>query len=333
MRHLLPIANEPLVFHVLRRLKEAGISRVAVVLDPREAEETECALARRSEWGIDVTVLSIDSGTRLSGALSAARSFVGGRPFLVAPCDGVSFTPVRDLVAGFSRSGVDVAMALTAAPGGATEPSSGLVEGRIKRLLGRAPAPGARLSGLYLCRPRVLEVAAQAAAEAGAEGVGALGVLERLAARGGRIDAVPLARWWRYTGTVESLLAGNRQMLDLLEPDIGAAAIADSQIDGRVVLDPTARLDSTVVRGPAVIGAGATLSHAYVGPYTSIGDGVDIEAAEVENSVILPGASIRHVGDRLEASVVGRRARVFRDFALPRALRLKVGDDDEVALR
>jgi len=35
---------------------------------------------------------------------------------------------------------------------------------------------------------------------------------------------------------------------------------------------------------------------------------------------------------RIVASVVGRDARVFRDFSLPRAMRLRVGDGTEVAL-
>jgi hypothetical protein len=39
-----------------------------------------------------------------------------------------------------------------------------------------------------------------------------------------------------------------------------------------------------------------------------------------------------HVGGRPVASVLGRQARVFRDFSLPRALRLRVGDGTEVAL-
>jgi hypothetical protein len=59
---------------------------------------------------------------------------------------------------------------------------------------------------------------------------------------------------------------------------------------------------------------------------------VVIENAEVEHSIILPGASIRHLGGRLEASVVGPQARIFRDFRLPRAFRLNVGEGAEVAL-
>ena len=76
----------------------------------------------------------------------------------------------------------------------------------------------------------------------------------------------------------------------------------------------------------------AEISDAYIGPYSSIGAKVVIENAEVEHSIILPGASIKHLGGRLEASVVGPGARIFRDFRLPRALRLNVGEGAEIAL-
>jgi glucose-1-phosphate thymidylyltransferase len=59
---------------------------------------------------------------------------------------------------------------------------------------------------------------------------------------------------------------------------------------------------------------------------------VDIEGAEIEHSVVLSGASISHLGGRLEASVIGPKSRVFRDFRLPRALRLTVGEGAEVSL-
>jgi glucose-1-phosphate thymidylyltransferase len=98
------------------------------------------------------------------------------------------------------------------------------------------------------------------------------------------------------------------------------------------VIDPSARLRATTVRGPAIIGPGVEISDAYIGPYSSIGRDVVIENAEVEHSIILPGASIKHLGGRLEASVVGPGARIFRDFRLPRALRLNVGEGAEVAI-
>ena len=72
--------------------------------------------------------------------------------------------------------------------------------------------------------------------------------------------------------------------------------------------------------------------HSYVGPYTSIGRDVLIEGAELEHSIVFPGARIQHLSSRLEASIVGAGARVFREFRLPRALRVTVGDGAEVSL-
>ena len=89
---------------------------------------------------------------------------------------------------------------------------------------------------------------------------------------------------------------------------------------------------SSIIVGPTVIGAGATITDAYIGPYTSVGAGARIEGTEVERSIIGSDASILHVGGRIISSVVGRNARVFRDFSLPRAFRLDIGDGTEVAL-
>jgi glucose-1-phosphate thymidylyltransferase len=81
-----------------------------------------------------------------------------------------------------------------------------------------------------------------------------------------------------------------------------------------------------------VIGPHAQIADAYIGPYTSIGEGARVEGAEIERSIVASRASIMHVGGRPVASVLGRQARVFRDFSLHRALRLRVGDGTEVAL-
>ncbi len=89
---------------------------------------------------------------------------------------------------------------------------------------------------------------------------------------------------------------------------------------------------SSVIVGPVIIGAEAVISDSYIGPHTSIAERVRIEGAEVERSIVHADASVMHVGGRLVASVVGSRARIFRDFSVPRALRLHVGDGDEVAL-
>jgi glucose-1-phosphate thymidylyltransferase len=157
-------------------------------------------------------------------------------------------------------------------------------------------------------------------------------LVERVRQRGGRVRTCGVTDWWRWRRGSEALLEGNRFALEGRRADYDSSQVVDSTVQGAVVVHPEASIRSSVVRGPAIVGAGARLRDAYVGPYTSIGDDVTIEGAEIENSVVLPGASIRHLGGRLEGSVIGPGSKVFRDFRLPRALRLTVGEGAEVCL-
>jgi glucose-1-phosphate thymidylyltransferase len=134
-------------------------------------------------------------------------------------------------------------------------------------------------------------------------------------------------------GDMGSLLDGNRRMLEGLEPAADNRRFDGCTIQGAVDIDPTAEIERTLLRGPIIIGPGARVSDAYIGPYTSIGAGVVIEGAEIEHSIVLPQAELRHVGTRIESSVIGRGARVQRGFELPGALRLAIGDGAHVVLR
>ena len=57
-----------------------------------------------------------------------------------------------------------------------------------------------------------------------------------------------------------------------------------------------------------------------------------IEGAEIERSTVADGAQIKRIGDGIESRTVGRDARILREFALPRAMRLHVGNGVQVAV-
>jgi glucose-1-phosphate thymidylyltransferase len=137
---------------------------------------------------------------------------------------------------------------------------------------------------------------------------------------------------WRCSGSAEDLLIGNRFVLGHMGITSRREAGPDSPLGAGVLIDPTARVESSVLRGPSVIGPGARVVDCYVGPYSSIGPGVHAEGSEIEDSIILSGATITNLGRRLEASIVGRGAHLSRDFTLPSVLRMRVGERAEVAL-
>jgi glucose-1-phosphate thymidylyltransferase len=99
-----------------------------------------------------------------------------------------------------------------------------------------------------------------------------------------------------------------------------------------VIVEAGARLERSSVRGPAVIGARAVLTDAYIGPYTAVGEDCVIASAEVEHSILLAGAEVRNLDGRMESSLLGRNVKVGRGDHQPRAYRFMVGDNSEIGI-
>jgi glucose-1-phosphate thymidylyltransferase len=133
-------------------------------------------------------------------------------------------------------------------------------------------------------------------------------------------------------GGTEALLEANRRMLEQLSPDRRGERVFESEIQGPVAVHPSVEVRASVVRGPVAIGPGTRIANAYIGPYTSIGAGVEIDCVEIEYSIVLDRARIRFLDARVEGSVVGPGASVSRDFRLPRALRLSIGEGAQVSV-
>ena len=99
-----------------------------------------------------------------------------------------------------------------------------------------------------------------------------------------------------------------------------------------MVVEPGAVLERSTVRGPAIIGAGARLVDAYIGPYTAIGRHCAIESAEIEHSILLEGSSVTGLDGRMESALLGRDVVIARGERQPRAYRFMVGDSSEIGI-
>jgi len=107
----------------------------------------------------------------------------------------------------------------------------------------------------------------------------------------------------------------------------------ESRIEGKVVIEPGAVVERSVIRGPVVIGAEARIIHAYVGPFTSIGPRVEIRDSEIEHSIVLEGSVISDLANRVEDSLIGRNCKIIRVPVKPSAYRFMLGDNSEVGIR
>ena len=72
--------------------------------------------------------------------------------------------------------------------------------------------------------------------------------------------------------------------------------------------------------------------YAYVGPYTSLERGVHIIHAELEHCIVLRNTRIENLDRRIDASLIGRDARIFGADSKPLAHRLMIGDGCHVGI-
>jgi glucose-1-phosphate thymidylyltransferase len=320
------VANRPIVYHVLDALVRAGVVEIAIVAPPDVAQEIAVCVADERPAGAEIRHLVHEHP---GDALLAAADFVDEAPCILHRADGLLGQPLASFVELLDEESTD---ALLLVQDEGREPRRlRLVPQRLLSATetGVTPVPTG-VAGVCLLGPSAL--ARLAGSERSMETLDFEVLAQLLARAGGRVHTRDVRKWRHFAGDALDLLDMNRTLLDALDPETTASATDGNRFEGPIAIHPTASVSSSVIIGPAMIGADALIADSYIGPHTSIAERVRIEGAELERSIVLADASVLHVGGRLVASIVGREARIFRDFSVPRALRLQVGDGDEVAL-
>jgi glucose-1-phosphate thymidylyltransferase len=262
-----------------------------------------------------------------------AEPFLGSSPFVMYLGDNLLQGGMEELVHGFRESEPEALILLTRVP----DPENyGVAElggdGAVVRLVEKPPNPATDLAlvGVYMFTPRIHD-AARAIEPSGRGELEITDAIQWLVDNGKRVEPHIVQGWWKDTGRLEDMLEANRLILDTVLRQVDGELV-DAEVHGRVVVEPGAVLERATVRGPAIIGAGAQVRDAYIGPYTAVGRNCVIEGAEVEHSILLEGSSVRGLDGRMESSLLGRDVAIARGARQPRAYRFMVGDKSEIGI-
>jgi len=327
------VANQPVLFYGIHAMAEAGIHDVGIIVAPETGDEIRAAVGDGSQFGVSITYIDQAEPLGLAHAVLTAEEFLGDSAFVMYLGDNLLRNGITELVHTFETDAPDALILLTKVPDPENYGVAELADdGRVSRLVEKPaqPATDLALVGVYMFTPEVFEAAR--AIEPSARGeLEITDAIQHLVDGGKRVDPHVVQGWWKDTGQVADMLEANRLILDAMEERLDGE-ITESQIEGRVVVERGAVLERATVRGPAVIGAGAVIRDAYIGPYTAIGDDVTIEHAELEHSIVLSGSTIRDLDARIEASLIGKNAVVARAPNVPKAHRFVIGDNSEVQI-
>ncbi len=332
-KQLVPVANKPVLFYGIEAMAAAGIRQIGIIIAPETGDEIRATAGDGSQFGVELTYIPQAEPLGLAHAVLTAEEFLGDAPFVMYLGDNLLQGGITELVSAFRANAPDALILLTPVP----DPENyGVAElngdNSVTRLVEKPaePATDLALVGVYMFTPCIHD-AARAIEPSQRGELEITDAIQRLVDDGRRVEPHIVRGWWKDTGRLADMLEANRLVLENVAPRVEGELI-DSQVDGRVVVEPGARLVRSTVRGPAIIGAGAQLTDCYVGPYTAIAEGCTIENAEVEHSILLAGSSVCNLAGRMESSLLGRNVAIRRDDRQPRAYRFMVGDNAEIGI-
>ena len=333
-KHLLPVANKPVLFYVLDQIREAGITDIGMIISPETGDQIREAVGNGLRWGAQITYIRQPEPLGLAHAVKTAREFLGNSPFLMFLGDNLIKGGVKHFVQQFNTH---IPHALILLKEVSDPRLFGVAEldsnGNVIHLVEKPQEPKSNLAlvGIYLFSPEVHQAIAQIKPSWRGE-LEITDAIQKLIDAGKTVHSLVLKGWWLDTGKKDDLLESNRVVLDeFLKTNIKGEVDAESQIFGRVEIDRDTRVEKSTIRGPVSIAENCCIKNSFIGPFTSIGAGTRIEDSCVEHSVIMEGCSIYHI-ERLADSLIGKGVEVKKADKTFKAVKLFCGDDARLEL-
>jgi glucose-1-phosphate thymidylyltransferase len=334
-KQLVPVANKPVLFYAIESIVAAGITEIGIIVGDTGGE-IRAAVGDGSRFGAQVTYIPQDAPLGLAHAVLIAEEFLRDSPFVMYLGDNLIAGGIAELVSEFQRLGCHSEILLAEVPNpeqfGVAELTP---EGKIHRLVEKPKEPKSNLAlvGVYMFGATIFESVKRIKPSARGE-LEITDAIQDLIERGLDVHPHIVRGWWKDTGKLDDMLEANRIVLEGMEASpAGHPGLREgSRIEGRVRIGEGVELIDSLVRGPVVIGDGARLENAFVGPYTSIGERCTLVRCEMENSIVLADSEIRDIPLRIDGSLIGRNVRIVKTDFKPKAYRFMLGDNSEVGI-
>jgi len=208
-KHLLPVGRDPMIFHPVRKLVEAGIREILIVTGTEHMGDVVGLLGSGKDFGCEFTYRVQDEAGGIAQALALARRFGRGGRLAVILGDNIFEGSIAPFAQAYRQqaSGAKVLVKEVDDPGryGVAE-----IDGnRVLRIVEKPKEPKSRLAvtGIYFYDETVHDVIAGLKPSGRGE-LEITDVNNAYIARGDlTFDVLP--GWWTDAGTFESLAHAN----------------------------------------------------------------------------------------------------------------------------
>src|SRR3972149_2810764 len=112
-KHLIPIANKPMIHFAIEAVLEAGIKEVGIVYNPDTGDEIKKALGDGGQWGMRFTYILQEAPLGLAHVVKVSQDFLGNDPFVFYLGDNVVVGGIKRFIDDFKREGSNCHLVLS----------------------------------------------------------------------------------------------------------------------------------------------------------------------------------------------------------------------------
>jgi len=296
---MLPIANKPILEHLLIEAKKAGIREFVFIVGYHD-EQVRDYFGTGDKWEVSIDYCTQRKQLGTADALRTVEDLVDGN-FLVINGDIiVSQKDISNLTKRKNNTLSTIEVEDTRGLGAVK-----LSKGKVVHIYEKTKKPPSNMAnaGLYLFTPDIFDAISQTSKSPRGE-FEITDSLQLMIDKGRHVSYQGISYWldlsypWDLLAANESLLAETKvQNLGEIEENV---VMKGSVSVGK---DTIVRSGSYII-GPVIIGQNCDIGpNCYIRPSTSIGDNCHIgSAVEVKNSIIMKGSKVPHhnyVGDSI----------------------------------
>ena len=333
-KHLIPIANRPMIYRVIKDIVDAGITEVIVNLNVGDTVMPEAIKEMEFPKEVKFHYIEQPEPNGMMYPILLAKDIIDGDDFILHAGDNVLSGGLKKYIDEFNDNDSDAHLLVTKVENperfGVAVVKDGVMTKTVEKP--KKFVSDLAVTGVYIYRGAKIMEAMEGVDPIDPSGTGKKAEYypppahQYIVDNGGKITVTEVTGWWKDTGKPNDLLLANRLVLEKMEEFKQEGKVIDSDIEGGVEIMKGAVVKNSKIRGPVTIGKDAVIEDAYIGPYTAIGDGAEVSNSQIENSIVMRDAKILDVSERIDTSLIGIEAIVETANNKPKAINLFVGD-------
>lgn len=98
-KHLIPIANKPMLHYAIETIAKAGIKEIGIVHNA-DSDEVPKAIGDGSRWGVKITYIPQEAPLGLAHVVKIAEDFIGSDKFVFYLGDNMFVGGIKKICGG-----------------------------------------------------------------------------------------------------------------------------------------------------------------------------------------------------------------------------------------